>query len=168
MYRIIGADGREYGPITAARLLEWVAEGRANALTRAKLEGTDQWRPLTEFVEFAPALARTPPALAVPVRMYAPPAPRTNSLATASLVMGILALTCGMCCCYGMPFNLLGIIFGLIALGQIRNDPQAQQGRSLALVGITLSLLSLVLGALFLILGVALSASDVMRQLERM
>ena len=48
MYRIIGADGREYGPITAAQLFEWIAEGRANALTRAKAEGTDQWKPLTE------------------------------------------------------------------------------------------------------------------------
>ena len=51
MYRIIGADGREYGPIAADQLREWIAEGRANALTRAKVDGTDQWKTLTEFVE---------------------------------------------------------------------------------------------------------------------
>ena len=167
MYRIIGADGREYGPITAAQLLAWIAEGRANALTRAKAEGTDQWKPLTEYVEFAPAVARIPPALAAPVPVYIGPAPRTNSLATASLVMGLLAMTCGLCCCYGMPFNLLGIAFSLIALGQIRDDPQSQQGRSLAIAGLVLSLLSLVLVAIFLVFGVAVSATDAVRKLER-
>ena len=48
------------------------------------------------------------------------------------MIMGILSITCGMCCCYGMPFNLLGIIFSLVALAQIRNDPHSQQGRGRA------------------------------------
>jgi hypothetical protein len=168
MYRIIGADGREYGPITAEQLRQWIAEGRANPLTRAKAEGADQWKPLTEYVEFASLLARFPPALAAPGPIYMAPVPRTNSLATASMVMGILAITCGMCCCYGLPFNLLGIIFSLVALAQIRNDPRSQQGRGLAIAGLALSLLSLVLAALFLTLGLALSASDIMRKIERL
>ena len=167
MYRIIGADGREYGPITAAQLLEWIAEGRANALTRAKAEGSDLWKPLTEHVEFAAAVARFPPALAAPAPIYVAPAPRTNSLATASLVMGLLAMTCGLCCCYGMPFNLLGIVFSLIALGQIRDDPHSQQGRGVAIAGLVLSLLSLAMAALFLVFGLAISASDISHKLER-
>jgi len=167
MYKIIGADGREYGPITAEQLREWIVEGRANASTRAKLEGTDQWKPLTEYVEFAAAVARVPPALSAPAPSYIAPVPRTNSLATASLVMGLLAMTCGLCCCYGMPFNLLGIIFSLIALGQIGDDPQSQQGRSLAIAGLVLSLLSLALAAIFLVFGVAVSATDAVRKLER-
>ncbi len=167
MYRIIGADGREYGPIDAARVLEWIAEGRANAATRAKAEGTDQWKPLTEYVEFAAALARTPAPLAVTGPIYVTPAPRTNSLATASLVMGILALTCGMCCCYGLPFNVLGVIFALVALAQIRTNPQTQQGTGLAIAGLVLSLLSLLFVVLFLLFGVAVGASDVLRKMER-
>ena len=166
MYRIIGADGREYGPITAAQLLEWIAEGRANALTRAKVEGTDQWKPLTEYVEFASALARIPAPLAVPRPIYATPARRTNSMATASMVKGILAITCG-CCCYGLPFNVLGIIFALVALAQISNAPQSQQGRGLAIAGLALSLLSLALGVLLLVFGVAASAPDVLHKLQR-
>ena len=166
-YRIIGADGREYGPISAPQLCEWIAEGRANATTRAKLEGTDLWKPLTEYVEFAAAISRTAPTPVSLAPIYYAPAPRTNSLATASLVMGLLAMTCGMCCCYGVPFNLLGIVFSLIALGQIRNDPQNQHGRALAIAGLVLSLLSLAMAALFLVFGLAVSASDIVHKLER-
>lgn len=168
MYRIIGADGREYGPITAAQLLEWIAEGRANALTRTKAEGTDQWKPLTEYVEFAAALPRTALPSIAPGPISTTPVARTNSMALAALWMGILSITCGMCCCYGMPFNLLGIIFSLVALAQIRNDPLSQQGRGLALAGLVLSLLSFVLAALFLALGLALSTPDIMRKIERL
>ena len=67
-----------------------------------------------------------------------------------------------------MPFNLLGIIFALVALAQIRNDPVSQPGRGLAIAGLVLSLLSFVLAALFLALGLALSTPDIMRQIERL
>jgi hypothetical protein len=166
MYRIIGADGREYGPITAAQLLEWIAEGRANALTRAKVEGTDQWKPLTEYVEFASALGRIPPPMRAPATIYLAPTPRTNSMATAGLVMGILSITCGMCC-YGLPFNLLGVIFSLIAMAQINQDPQTQQGKGMAIAGLVLSLLSIAMAVLFFVFGLALSTSDVMRKMHR-
>jgi len=160
MYRIIGADGREYGPIPAETLRQWIREGRANAQTQAWAEGTAQWKPLAEQVEFAPLLARIPPPLAaagaVPVTMV----PRTNSMALASLFMGILSLTCGMCCCYGIPFNVLGIIFALVALAQISADPYGQQGRGLAVAGLVLCVLSLVLAALAGVFGVALSISE--------
>ena len=168
MYRIIAADGREYGPITAEQLREWIAEGRANAQTRAKIEGADQWKSLTEYLEFAAALGRVPAPPAVPGPIYMAPSPRTNSMALASMVMGLLSVTCGMCCCYGMPFNLLGIIFSLVALAQIRNDPRSQQGRGLAIAGLVLSLLSFLLAALFFTLGLALSTSDIMRKIQRL
>jgi hypothetical protein len=57
MYRIIGADGREYGPIAAAQLRQWIAEGRANALTKARPEGATEWKPLCEIPEFAAIFA---------------------------------------------------------------------------------------------------------------
>jgi len=170
MYRIIGADGREYGPIPADTLRQWIREGRVDAQTRAWAEGTAQWKPLAEHMEFAPLLGRIPPPLAtagpVPVTVI----PRTNSMALASLFMGILSLTCGMCCCYGMPFNVLGIIFALVALAQIGTDPYGQQGRGLAVAGLVLCVLSLVLAALACVLGVALSISDghVPRRIERL
>ena len=150
MYKIIGADGREYGPITADQLRDWITEGRANAQTRALAEGTAEWKPLTEYLEFAPVLARRPPPWSAPGPIYLTPTPRTNSMAFMGMVMGVLSITCGMCCCYGVPFNVLGIIFSLVALAQIRNDPQSQQGRGLAIAGLVLSLLSILFGLLFM------------------
>jgi hypothetical protein len=57
MYRIIGADQREYGPIPVDRVRRWIGEGRANAQTKARLEGTTDWRVLGDFVEFGDLLA---------------------------------------------------------------------------------------------------------------
>jgi hypothetical protein len=168
MYRIIGADGREYGPVTADQLREWIAEGRVNAQTKAAAEGEAVWKPLVEYLEFAPLLAHVVTALPTPGPISIAPTPRTNSLAMASLVMGILSITCGMCCCYGLPFNVLGIIFSLVALAQIKNDPVSQQGRGLAIAGLVLSLLSLVLSAFMLLLGVAMNTSDIMRKIQRL
>jgi hypothetical protein len=168
MYKIIGADGREYGPISAEQMREWIAEGRANAQTRAMVEGAGQWKPLTEYLEFAPVLGRTPPALGAPAPISIIPPRRTNSLAVMSLLAGILAMTCGMCCCYGLPFNVLGVVFSLVALAQIRNDPQTQDGRGLAIAGLVLSLLSIAAAFLFFTFGLALSSSDILRKMQRL
>ena len=129
MYRIIGADGREYGPVTADQVREWIAEGRVNVQTRVLAEGTAQWKLLTECLEFAPTLARTIPPLAAPQPIYIAPTPRTHPMAVMAMVMGVLSITCGLCCCHGMPFSVLGIILSLVALAQIKNDPRSQQSR---------------------------------------
>jgi hypothetical protein len=39
MYRIIGAAGRKYGPVSAEQMRQWIAEGRVNAHTMALAEG---------------------------------------------------------------------------------------------------------------------------------
>ena len=171
MYKIIGADGREYGPITAGQLREWIAEGRAGAQTKAMAEGSAQWKPLTEYLEFAPLLARAPPPGSAPGPISITPTPRTNSMALAALVMGVLSVTCGMCCCgccYGLPFNVLGIVFALVALSQIRNDPRSQQGRGLAIAGLVLCLLSFVMAALSLALGLTMSRPEIVRKMHRL
>jgi hypothetical protein len=168
MYRIIGADGREYGPATADQVRGWITEGRVDAQTRILAEGTAQWKPITEHPEFAPILARTTPPLSAPGPISIAPTPRNNSMAVMGLVMGVLSITFCMCCCYGMPFNLLGIIFSLVALAQIKNDPQSQQGRTLAIAGLALSILSLILSALMLMLGFALSTPDIVLRLQRL
>jgi hypothetical protein len=73
-----------------------------------------------------------------------------------------------MCCCYGMPFNVLGVVFSLIALAQIRSDPRSQDGQGMAIAGLVLSVLSLVMAALFFIFGLALSTPDILRKMERL
>ncbi len=55
MYKIIGGDGREYGPVSSAQIAQWIAQNRANAQTVAQAEGSTDWLPLAQQPEFAAA-----------------------------------------------------------------------------------------------------------------
>lgn len=57
MYKMIGGDGVEYGPVTAEQLKEWIAEHRANRQTLVQVEGSSEWIPLGQLTEFAEALS---------------------------------------------------------------------------------------------------------------
>lgn len=61
MYTIIGGDGREYGPVSAEQIRAWLAAGRADLETKAKAEGTLEWKPLGDFPEFSGGEAEPPP-----------------------------------------------------------------------------------------------------------
>jgi len=140
MYKIIGADGREYGPVTAGQVGQWIAEGRANAQTRTLAPGATEWKPLGTLPEFSGYFVRSAPPVAGPLPAGWPP--RTNSFATAGFILGILSL---VCCC-GCPFNIVGLICSLIGLSQINRRPDLYTGRGLAITGLILSAVSLVLG----------------------
>lgn len=158
MYRILGADGREYGPISAEQLHRWISEGRANAATPTRAEGDPHWKTLAQFTEFSNVFAV--PASANPVPFSPPrygPARQTNSFAVMGMVFGILSVTGGLCC-YGLPFNILGLIFSLVALAQIKSNPGIYHGQGMAIAGIILSLLGLLV-MLGLISLVALSSA---------
>jgi hypothetical protein len=149
MYRIIGADGRQYGPVSGELLRQWIAEGRANAQTQAFAEGASEWKPLGALPEFAGLFTPpTPPTIRPPgsglVR-------KTNSYAMAGLIFGILAF---FCCCKFL-FGALGIIFSLIGLSQINRHPEFYEGRGLAIAGFVLSILSLLLAAVLIMIAVA-------------
>jgi hypothetical protein len=83
MYKIIGADRVEYGPVTADRIQQWIAEGRANARTLARSEGTGEWRPLAEFAEFNEMLKAQ--------AAVAPPPPRIASAEVDRMAATIIA-----------------------------------------------------------------------------
>jgi hypothetical protein len=155
MYRIVGADGREYGPATAGQLLQWIAEGRADAQTPTLAPGATEWKPLSALPEFAGCFAPPIPPPIGPPRSGISTAgqlPKTNSFATAGLIFGILSLTC-CCCC---PFNILGLVFSLIGLSQINRHPELYEGRGLAIAGLILSAASLILGFGLAVLNLAL------------
>ena len=71
MYRIIGGDGNEYGPVTAEQMRQWITENRVNGDTR--VQGADGvWKTLREFPEFVevlppPPMASLPPVQGLPV-----------------------------------------------------------------------------------------------------
>jgi hypothetical protein len=56
MYRIIGGDQKQYGPVSTDEVRAWIAEGRLNAQSLAWAEGEADWKPLSAFPEFADAL----------------------------------------------------------------------------------------------------------------
>jgi hypothetical protein len=60
MYKIIGADQKEYGPVSAEQIRQWVAEGRVNAQTLVRPEGETEWKPLSTFPEFSAPLGAAP------------------------------------------------------------------------------------------------------------
>ena len=60
-YLIIGGDGKQYGPVSAEDLRNWVAEGRLNAQSQIMAEGGTEWRPLSAFPEFADWFAAQAP-----------------------------------------------------------------------------------------------------------
>ena len=168
VYKIIGADGKEYGPITVEVLREWIAQGRANGQSKILPEGATEWKTIAEFPDLAPLIAAPPGPITPPGPISMAPVPRNNSFAVAGLTLGILGLTLGLCCCYGLPFSVPGIICSIIALSQIKNNPGVEQGRNLAIVGLILSILSIALGVLLLALGVALSTPDMLRRIHRL
>ncbi len=61
MFTIIGGDGKEYGPVTAEQIRAWIRAGRTNYDTQAKALGTDEWRTVGDFLEFATPDGEPPP-----------------------------------------------------------------------------------------------------------
>ena len=60
MYKIIGADQREYGPVSADQIRQWIAEGRANGASLVQAEGATEWVPLSSLPDFAESLSAQP------------------------------------------------------------------------------------------------------------
>jgi hypothetical protein len=140
MYKIIGADGRQYGPVSAGQIKRWIAEGRVESRTPVFTGGAADWIFAGLLPEFAGLFhSGTPTTIAPPDRPR-----RTNSSATTGLVCGILAWVF-FCCCCGFPFNLLGLVFSLTGLSQINRHPELYEGRIQAIAGLVLSISSLLL-----------------------
>ncbi len=109
MYKILGADQKEYGPVTADQLKRWIAEGRANGQTRVQVEGATDWRPLSSFPEFAEALGlggSVPPLTGTAPLPAAGPLPGMRPNIPNYLVPAILTT---ICCC--LPLGIPAIVF---------------------------------------------------------
>jgi uncharacterized RDD family membrane protein YckC len=99
MFIIIGGDSREYGPATVEQVRAWIGAGRANLDTRAKALGTEEWRRLGDFAEFAgpaappPVLGETPAGPSGPTFGGPLGAGLAGSLASGPELAGIGART---------------------------------------------------------------------------
>lgn len=114
MYKIIGGDQKEYGPSTAEEIRLWVAEGRANAQTLVQFEGSNEWKPLASYPEFAglnypaPAPSLSPPGAIPPF-----PASTTPQSYTALVLSSRPRLSIGSCMNRGWHtlVNNFGLLF---------------------------------------------------------
>ena len=134
-YKIIGADGKEYGPVTATQLQQWVTEGRVNPQTRVQPDGSTDWKPLVEYPEFQPAPATTAPPPLPPVV-----ASKTVGLAITSLVLGILSITC-----FSILTGIPAIICGILALNRINKSGGRLRGQGQAIGGLVTGGVSLLM-----------------------
>ena len=93
---------------------------------------------------------------------YAMPTPmtRNQTLAAASLMLGIASVTVGWCCSTGMLLSPAALITGFIALSQMKKDPARFSGRGLAIGGIVTGIIYIcVLLFVLLIWGISLIGS---------
>ena len=94
MYKIVGKDGQQYGPVTAEQLRGWIAENRANAQTLVQAEGSQDWKPLSTFPEFAADLKPPQMSASAPVTITPPP-PSANPRASNKIPAGICGILLG-------------------------------------------------------------------------
>src|SRR5579859_2784940 len=97
MYKIIGADGKEYGPITLEQFRVWVTQSRVNPQTQVKPEGAAEWSFAGDIPELKTLFAAAGSGAAIPpLGAFSPGSasltPPATGLAITSLVLGILSL----------------------------------------------------------------------------
>jgi|GEM_PF-102444 len=172
MYKVLGIDRKEYGPVSAEVVRRWVRERRVHGGTLACAQGTDQWKPLAQFSEFAdlfqpetgssagpaaisqpgasqPAAAQgqrtVPPVLTSRSAPIRPPESRLSGLATGALVCGLFGF------CTGGVTAVLGLVLGLVGLRKIARSQGRLTGRGLALAGVGFSVVAIVLWGAILV-----------------
>ena len=120
-YRIVGSDGKEYGPVTLEQLQAWSKEGRVTATTQVSRSDVNAWLPASNYSELglaggggataaaAPRVAPATPAAGVPDELGEMPRRVTSGgswfywVAGLSLINSFAALSGGN----------WGFIFGL-------------------------------------------------------
>lgn len=127
MFKIIGADQKEYGPVSADELRQWITEGRANGQTLVQADG-GPWKPLSSFAEFTGHLpqAATPPALSAPLPFATAgdagsARQQVSGPAIGLIVTGVLGIIGAL---GGVLVNMLGIGFGA---AELRGNPEFER-----------------------------------------
>ncbi|HEX4644056.1 MAG TPA: DUF4339 domain-containing protein [Verrucomicrobiae bacterium] len=137
MYKIIGADQKEYGPVSAEQMRQWIAEGRVNAQTQVQSEGGAEWKPLAAYPEFAASFPQAPPPSAAAAAPGLTPAPisteagqalarqKVNGPAIGLMITAVLGFI-------GAIFKIISPLTGFNSLQNLQNSnanlpPQFQQ-----------------------------------------
>lgn len=159
MYKIIGADGNQYGPVSLTELQGWIRERRANGDTQAQGPGMTDWKPLRDFPEFAQVLQEAAAPLSAAPMAAAPAinvSERVVGPATGLAILGALVIVGNL---FALVSNLLGL--GM-PMAQSTGDPQMD--RFIQLMSGTVGTISSLVGVVFG--GVTVFAGLQMRKLK--
>lgn len=132
MFKIIGADQKEYGPISAEQIRQWIVEGRLNAQTPAQRAAGGEWRPLSGFEEFADlapgGVAGQAPAAGIPAGQAAPMSTPliTGSPDAAIQAVKAPAIALIVTASLGVAYYLFNAVFTLFSHGPMFNDKMQQ------------------------------------------
>jgi hypothetical protein len=88
----------------------------------------------------------------------------SQSLAVWSMVLGLVSITLGWCCSFGLLTAPVAVVLGIYALSQIKSDPRRYTGKPLAITGIVSGGLYFVaLAVIILIYGLGILLSGLNR-----
>jgi len=104
MYKFIGADNQQYGPVNLDQMRRWLAENRLRAETMVQAEGSLDWKPLHAFPELAAELKSIPPTI-TPPGAIPPSVMASNPRASNKIPAGICGIILGA---FGVHKFILG------------------------------------------------------------
>jgi hypothetical protein len=144
MYKIIGADGKEYGPITAEQLRQWMTEGRVSAQTQVLPEGAAQWTTMGQLPEFAGTAPGPVPTISVQPTFQPAGADQVNGPATGLIVVAVLGAIAQVA---SLVLNLAGTSF----MASSRMPREAWANMFSGTLGVVSSALGIVVSAVILL-----------------
>jgi hypothetical protein len=165
------------GPVSASQLRSMVVSGEVAGSDLVWCEGMGNWIPASEIQDFdSPRVGavgaevgspqgRHSPQVVPPGAQAGSPAnipnagpvgskPPTNGKAIASLVCGCVGITC----CNIFILQILAVIFGHIAKGEIRASGGQQRGDGMALAGLILGYVGSALGVFYYLFMIFVSS----------
>jgi hypothetical protein len=144
MYKIIGIDGKEYGPITVEQLKQWIAENRVNAQTKVLAEGATEWKTVAEIPELSAALPIAPAVPFIAPTSMGSAAEQVNGPAVGLIVTAIIGFLAQAA---ALLMNVMGVSFGAM---QMRGRSEAWANMFSGTLGIVGGVLGMVVSGLIL------------------
>jgi len=149
MYKILGGDGKEYGPISADTVRQWVNEGRANAQTQVQPEGGAGWIALGQLPEFAALFAAPPSPAGAPAAFPTGVAPSGQAAQMVSGPAIGLMVTAGLGALAQLASMAMNILGAGVGMAGAAADQQAGPAWAHAMSG--------GLGVVFNVIGLIMS-----------
>lgn len=145
MYKVIGKDGREYGPIEREELRRWIFEHRVIETSLVKAEGSDVWVPIGKAPEFAEFFGGGSSASKASIPPSASARFSEGMRGTHPLCIWGFCFSIASCviCCFGLPLGVAGFILSLLGLVTVVREP-SHKGKMFAIIGIIISLLVII------------------------